>query len=383
MGMAIWRLVLLCLAVAILVFPSSASAGVLTSEPGVGSSAGRSGSNVVYRATGDPPSRITARSLPGLGLVLIDSRSRIVLAGKASGRECSLQGSHTAICTFVSSVRILGGNHGDVIDARRFTGYATLEGGSGNDVIYAPTRRLSTLSGGLGHNVLVGGTTDETSVSYERALGPVTVDLAKHIGTARREQDRLVGISNVEGSRRYANRLLSGTRGRAGLSGGGSGNYFLARVPSYIEVADERHLPSTVICEHGVTVVDHVEAADLLVGTCAVGQLDLLGSMRTAASAVLSVGAQEAEEQEGFRVARVLLTAVQTGGVVGEVAEPESGAAPATDCYLSSSGRALLRRLNHIRVHIVEFDTTHPLGEGRSAPFVYDTFSTTLTLPRG
>ena len=71
--------------------------------------------------------------------MLTDSRSRIVTAGEAARRECSLHGLHTAICTFVASIGVLGGNHGDVIDARGFAGFAALEGGSGNDVIYAPT----------------------------------------------------------------------------------------------------------------------------------------------------------------------------------------------------------------------------------------------------
>jgi hypothetical protein len=122
------RIALLCVVVAILVLPSAASAGVLTSEPGVGSGSGGgpSGSNITYRATGDPSSRITARSLPGLSLLLTDARSHIVLAGEAT-QECSLHGLHTAICTFVASIRVLGGNHGDVIDARRFAGGAVLE----------------------------------------------------------------------------------------------------------------------------------------------------------------------------------------------------------------------------------------------------------------
>jgi hypothetical protein len=119
---------------------------------------------------------------------------------------------------------------------------------------------------------------------------------------------------------------------------------------------------------------------DLLLGTCAVGQLQLLGSIRTVASAVLSIGAQSAYEQEGFRVAQVTVTAIPSGVLVGEVAEPESGAAPATDCRLNAGGQALLQRLKRIRVRIAELDTTHPAGEGRSAPFVYDTFSTTLAL---
>ena len=385
------RIALLCLVAAVLVCPSAATAGVLTSEPlpfGGGGSGSR-GSSVTYRANGDPSSRITARTLRGLGLLLTDSRSRIVLAGADARRECSRHGEHTAICKFVTSLHVAGGNRGDIIDARAFNCsapgvacYATLEGGSGDDTIYAPTESGAVLSGGLGDNVLVGGTTDQDEVSYEHALGPVAVDLAAGIGEAPGERDRLVRTPSVQGSERYANRLMSGMGGDASLYGGDAGNYFLARAPTFISIAyGKQRRPSTVVCERGVSTVEHVEARDLLLGTCAVGQLALLGPMRLATSPVLRVREQAAPDASVVRVARVRVTAAASGMVVGEVREPESGAAPAIDCELNAGGQALLRRLHRLRVRVAEYDAP---GSGILDPLPGRAtfFDTTLTLQR-
>jgi hypothetical protein len=322
------RILLTCAVVTAFVPAVAARAGVMTSEPGSCSPLGGcSGALITYNAVGDPSSRITARSV-GEGLLLADTNGRIRLRGRAAG-ECSLHGQHSAACPYVSAVTVHADNRGDVIDARRFTAYTVLQGGAGNDELYAPRRRLSTLIGGPGHNVLVGGR--EAAVSYEQAPGPVRVDLARGVGATRDETDRLVGVREINGSERYANRLLGGPRGGTQLLGGRARNYLLARGPSFVTIANGVNRPSTVVCQRGRSRVEHVEARDTLLGTCDVGQVHLLGAMRTVGSPFLSAE-HHGDYEQGIRIDRVTVVAVPSGAVVGEVVEPEHGAYSAADC---------------------------------------------------
>jgi hypothetical protein len=77
--------------------------------------------------------------------LLTDEKARIRLTGAAAG-ECSAHGQHTVTCKSANEVRIVGGNHGDVIDGRGLSVSASLEGGAGNDLILAPTKASSQLT---------------------------------------------------------------------------------------------------------------------------------------------------------------------------------------------------------------------------------------------
>jgi hypothetical protein len=373
-----FRVLSVSLIVACLASPVAASAGVLTWEPVCGGSSGCSTGSVTYRAVGDPSSRITARTLAGKGLLLTDTKARIKLTGAADG-ECTAHRQHTVTCKRANEVRIVGGNRGDVIDGRGLSVSAFLEGGAGNDLILAPTKTPSQVSGGGGHNVLVGSR--ETTVSYANAEGPVGVDLGRGVGVAPGERDRLIRVHDILGSAEYPNRIVGGAKDKVSLAGGEAWNYFRVQAPSIVSVGGgHHHQPSAVLCEHGVTIVDGVEARDMLSGTCKVGQVQLLGSLNTASSAFLSVERQSAFEYENVRVARLTVVALPSQASVGEVIEPASGASPTVTCRLNATGQALLRRLKHLHVRVTEFDAVRPLGGLRGAPFVVDTFSSTLEL---
>jgi len=381
-------LLLIAVTCATLIPASPAGAGVLTTAPftfvcylsgycprAVGDVAHTA--DVTYNAVGDPFSHITVRNWGG-ALLLTDSKSRITLAGAATS-ECALLGPQAVTCQSYSLVTVRGGNHGDVIDARKLHGQAALEGGNGNDAIFAPHEGASTISGGAGHNLLVGG--GRTIVSYQAAGGPVMVDLSSGVGVSRRERDRLVGISDIVGSNRYSNRILgpSGFATLSSITGGQAGNYLVARAASLVQVAKGPHRPSTVVCENGRSYVSEVGASDVIAGTCDVGHIHLFGSIRNAAAPFLSV---DTPRQEGFRISRVTVVALPSGAPVCEILEPEAGAYMEAKCRLNASGRALLDRLGHMRVRVTEFDNGHPVGSSHEGRFIAATFRYILALRR-
>jgi len=385
--------VLIAVICATLIPASPAVAGVLTTAPFTFVCYGSSGdcprqtgdvahtANVTYNAVGDPSSHITVEGQSWNGaLLLTDSGSRITLAGTATA-ECTLLGPHAATCVSFSLVTVRGGNHGDVIDARKLFGAEpTLEGGNGNDVIYA-AQDGARISAGAGHNLLVGGSREEggsrTTVSYEKAGGPVTVDLARGVGVSRHERDRLVRISDIVGSNRYSNRIL-GPRGFSSLSnivGGQAGNYLVARAASIVQVAKGPHRPSTVVCENGRSEVSDVGASDVISGTCDVGHVHLFGSIRNTAAPFLSA---YTPQWGGFHMTRVTVVALPSGAPICEIVKPETYIE--AECRLSAPGRALLQRLGHMGVRVTEFDNGHPEGSPHEGPFIEDTFRYVLAL---
>ena len=342
--------------------------------PGAGDGSVAHTFNVTYRAEGDPSTRITVEKGGDGGLLLSDSISRVRLEGTAE-TGCSLLGAHRAICPIYDRVTVYAGDRGDVIDARHLNGEAdaTLDGGAGNDVIYAPSEG-GTVVGGAGHNVLRGN--KSTTVSYQQAPGPVSVDLARGIAVTRGERDRLVGISTVLGSKRFSNRILGPRRPWDRVSyitGGPAGNFLLARGFSDIRIAEGAHRPSTVVCENARSYVSEVESNDLIAGTCNVGQVDLLGPIPNVAAPLLLAFRPELWE---LPLSRVTVVALSSGDLLCELVVAAPGAG--MPCRLNAGGRAMLKRVGRMLVRVTEFDT----DAAHEKPLVRHTFRYLLALQK-
>lgn len=354
----------------------AAQAGVLRTEDSA-----YWGQWVVYEVGHGPGSLILARTLSNGQLALTDRSTPIVLATPDSPLRCHLRDRrHTAICgepnnSLLSEVKIVGGAHNDLIDARGLeAGSVDLEGGAGNDTLLAPRNspypRRTTLVGGPGHNVFVGGPGAE--VSYAGARGPVRVDLARGIGSARGEWDRLIDVKSVIGSQRAWNSLSGSGRGGGLIVGGGEGNRIVTRSSgTMVRIASEGRrddgAPSTISCLRPSRVLDPAPT-DVLTGHCRVQNMTLHLPMRSVASAPLTL-----EPTSGDHGVRVVLSA---GSVI--VAEAHSSHRSVA-CPLNAQGRELLRRERHLSVLVSEYQAWPGSGE---TPHPSSSFTTVLRLRR-
>ncbi len=359
---------------------SSASAGTLSSEAwGCDGGSCPIRSNVTYRAAPNEANRVRAQNMPGGGLLLRDSGARI----RDVTKECVLRSPHTAFCPRPSgSLVIEGGNRGDIIDARGFTGsWFFISGGSGNDKLYAPNFG-GQLRGGEGHNLLVGNR--YTSVVYREAEGPVSVDLAKGVGIAPGEHDRIVGVGEVEGSKAYSNRLTSSWAPGGSIKGGEGTNYLVAHMGAWVSMAAE-HKASTVVCAKGARVED-LRASDLALGQCTVEAVSLTLPLRSLNSPVFTIPKAAALGLNDVEPVRVTVRALPSNAVIAQVNVSPSGS-PMLHGRLSTAGKALLRRVGRMRVHVEgiadndEFAAPPSMEIVRRPPFMNVDFSTILTLP--
>jgi Ca2+-binding RTX toxin-like protein len=301
--------------------------------------------NVLYRAAPREANRIVVRSDPDGGLVLTDSAAPI----QNNAQICALRGPHTIACgggVESVSLTVHGGDLGDVIDARGFRGYADLIGGRGDDKLYV-AGSLGQLTGGGGHNLLVGNSS--TTVSYERSSGPVTVDLARGFGIAPGERDRIVGVGSVTGGTGL-NRLV-GSRFGGQIIGGPGRNYLVARGPHAVINLPNAHQPSTVRCASVYsrgrsTYVGLLRAGDLALGPCRVASPEVqMLPLRSLDSPVLELRSEPARQ-----IVRVTLLALPSNASVGSAPGPVSRST--VYCHLSAVGKRLLRRSGRLRVRI-------------------------------
>ena len=378
----IYLLRVLTLALAAAAVPSAAQAGTLSTSVG-----DYGEERLTYQAQGDPASVIVVRTLADGQLLLTDSRSKITFTTPDSPLKCRLHGDHTAICRQRSSfpiqdVTIHAGNHGDVIDARfLIVDGAELEGGAGNDTLLAPQRVAyerdrATVTGGGGHNVIVGNS--HTTVSYREAQGPVTVDLTRGFGVARGEHDHLVGVTSVEGTKQGRN-ILVGSRSGGHIWGGPKGNLIvtLSRYTSvnFEEPIDRRYrLHSTIVCLAPSTVED-IEPGDVATDRCRIGYMTLQLPMRSLSSAVLTL--KVSHDEEAKRHVELLAGSAHT--LVGEANYPPSISPRTVPCALNSTGRQLLRRNGRLHVLVKELYSwpTYP-----GPAHLWKIFSTVLRLAR-
>ena len=340
----------------------TAQAGVATLTRDC-SSLGGCNSTLRYDATADGAAHIVARSVHG-GVLLTDSSRRIDNRSEA----CTLRTTRSLFCAADESVDTLvleGGDRGAVIDARRFSGSATITGGRGRDSLYAAHGGSSTLTGGGGYNLLVGNR--RTTVSFDGALGPVTVDLAKGFAVAPSERDRIVGVGRIVGGA-GTNRLFGRRTGGGELQGGSGRNVLVSRAPDTQISLATNHRPGTVVCTKG-TFVYGMSLSDTLLGPCRMrgSAMQMLGPLRSLDSRVLEIF-------RNTEVTTVTMRAVKSGEVIGSLTVSPGGPAPSY-CRLSQAGQRLLRRAGHVRVRIEVLAAPDYRGDEHF-------FSTVLRSPR-
>jgi Ca2+-binding RTX toxin-like protein len=299
-----------------------------------------------YRADSGEASRITLSDLPGGGLLLRDAGAAV----SVSRGGCTLVDTHSAICPRIDwGAVVWGGDEGDVIDARRWTGVAIIHGGSGNDTLQAGSG-ATEVSGGGGRNTIVGR--PQTVVSYEDAKGPVQVDLAKGIGTMPGERDRLLAVRNVLGSDVQPNRLSGSWAAGGSLAGGRGSNLLVARGPAtMLSAGGPGVAPTTFVCSRETEVV-YPEVDDVVVGDCRVDQLVLRPDLNRAAAAFLAVPTAKLHngEEEGY--ASEITARVSSGAIVARV-RPSTQSARLL-MRLNRLGRKLLSKAGRLRVHVQE-----------------------------
>src|SRR4051812_11035938 len=154
------RAVLLCAAIAVLAAPASASAATLT----------KSGGAVTYTADPGHANTVTI-DVPNAGQ---PTTIHVLSANDAiRSTDCSPTGGAPAgtdyTCTGVSALTIATGDGNDMVDASKFRGPATLQGGSDDDTLQGSAGNDSidggagndALTGRAGNDVLTGGEGDD------------------------------------------------------------------------------------------------------------------------------------------------------------------------------------------------------------------------------
>ncbi len=327
---------------------------------------------VEYRAGSAEASRITLSDLPGGGLRFTDVAS--VLSVSAGG--CTLVDAHSASCPLIDSdVRVWGGDRGDLVDARAWSGQAAIYGGTGDDTIRAGSG-VDEVTGAGGSNTIVG--TPNTIVSYEAASGPVRVDLAKGTATMPGEHDRLVAVRSVKGSDSAPNRIFGGLAPGGSLSGGSARSLLVARGPrTTLSASGEESAPTTFACARETEVLT-TQPADELLGGCLVYGMRLSPRLRDPASPLLWAPATERPSPgAGSFVSKIVVRSSR-----GAVVVAADSASPPRRLRLNRRGRALLAHAGRLRVVVEEQRTYLAGGLPRPEPPEASSFTTVLSVRR-
>jgi Ca2+-binding RTX toxin-like protein len=203
-----------------------------------------------------------------------DGRSAVVRDNQADvrpGAGCEAMGPHAARCAVVAEVRLELGAGPDVANAMDPVDVLTVDGGPGNDAIFAGEARSTAIAGGDGVDILVGTAGNDTLsggagsdrlsggggddslegdpaagpfardvfdggdgadlVSYGERTTPVQVDLAVKTDAGTNggsgEHDQIEGVERALGG--LANDLLTGDDLPNRLSGGGGADVLVGR----------------------------------------------------------------------------------------------------------------------------------------------------------
>jgi len=362
------RATALLIAMSVLPFAASpARAGELT-----GSSDCRGGCTwqLAYQSLPSDANRITVSSLAEGRVRFTDSATTVHLGGEEG--LCAGRSPHTFICgragESFTSIQITGGDRGDVIDARRLRGAAYIEGGKGDDRLYAPNWPESgELVGGGGHNLLVG--VRSTVANYRATTGSLTVDLAAGIATAPGLRDRIIGVGQVYGGR-GTNHLFGGRTPGERLEGGTGRNYLVSRSPGTELVAEGPR--NTLVCTPDTRVMG-LRMRDIALGPCRTGNpaLQMLLPLRRLSGGVVELPGNAQQYTE------INLRVLPSGASVGHLGVG-ARTAPNASCALSAYGQALLRRRRHIEVQV---EGVQPGPSWRPGPVLDVTFKTIIRAP--
>lgn len=138
----------------------------------------------------------------GIDTVVVGGRSMTLTDSRLTAGAMSLQLSG------IENANLTGGDGNDTLDARMFSGTATLSGAAGNDTLWGSLGSHTlmggegddTLYGSAGRNTLIGGAGLDT-VNFASADAGMAIDLATGRATGGTINDQLSTIENVVGSR--------------------------------------------------------------------------------------------------------------------------------------------------------------------------------------
>lgn len=374
---------------AVVPFRAPAQDGVLERE------CGRFECSFEYRDPRNGASRVLLRSLTGKRFLLTDSAAVIdvepfIGTGPGGNHVCRLLSHHSVVCRtgpveppcrencspacmfercgeYENDVTIVGGNGGDIIDTRRFTGAAFVYGGTGNDKLFVGVghdeldggRRRAVLVPGGGEDLLVGNRF--TEVDFSDTTAPFMVNLLKHVLITRGEHARIFGVGIIRGGK-GDDRMIGGRTPGTTLVGGDGHNYLVSNRPGTYLRLPEPHETSTFVCGREARI--EPERNDLALGGCrlAVTMLQMLLPLRRLSSPVV-------ELPHAYRYREVNLRALPSGRLIGRKSILPPAAPAVAYCYLSRAGRTLLRRLGHLVVRVEAFVPGGPPHENRTLVF--------------